>query len=104
MDADQQTLTNRNSTGVDGVTFFFPFLPALIVCFEAYVVASIFLSIYEIGISTNFVNFLYDCEINDGSPEKPYFMSDRLLKLMQKGNAVSKKPAKEMAEVKSVEM
>ena len=37
---------------------------------------------------TNFccVNIVEDCERHDGSPEKPYYMSKKLMKILNKKN------------------
>jgi len=38
------------------------------------------------AIDTLFLCFLQDIEVNDGSKEKPYYMSKRLMKILGKKN------------------
>ncbi|KAJ3417562.1 hypothetical protein HDV05_000019 [Chytridiales sp. JEL 0842] len=64
----------------------FIFVPVAIIAMEAYVVASAFLSVYHMGIDTLFMSFMEDLDKNDGSPEKPYYMSDELKNLLQVRN------------------
>ena len=56
-------------------TLNFPLLPTLIITATAYLISSCFFSVYEMAIDTLFLCFLQDSEINDGSKEKPFFMS-----------------------------
>ena len=56
-------------------TLNFPLLPTVIITLTAYLISSCFFSVYEMGIDTLFICFLQDSEINDGSKEKPYYMS-----------------------------
>lgn len=65
----------------------YPWLPIVIVGFITYVVASIFFSVYSMAVDTLFLCFLEDCERNDGSQEKPYFMSKQLMQILGKKNA-----------------
>ena len=53
----------------------FPLLPTLIITATAYLISSCFFSVYEMAIDTLFLCFLQDSEINDGSKQKPFFMS-----------------------------
>ena len=53
----------------------YPLLPTLVITATAYLIATCFFSVYEMAIDTLFLCFLQDSEINDGSKEKPYFMS-----------------------------
>lgn len=65
-------------------------LPTLIVTVGAYVIALGFFNVYSMAVSTVFLCFLEDLERNDGSPEKPYFMSKSLMSLMSKKNKKNK--------------
>ncbi|TRY82249.1 hypothetical protein DNTS_009363 [Danionella cerebrum] len=56
------------------------------VVFGAYLIAHGFFSVYNMGVDTLFLCFLEDLERNDGSPEKPYFMSKNLMKILNKKN------------------
>ncbi|RKO94587.1 plasma-membrane choline transporter-domain-containing protein [Blyttiomyces helicus] len=68
------------------VQLHFPFLPVIIVAIEAYAVAEVFLSIYQMGIDTVFLCFLEDEEINDGSEKKPFYMSKNMQSIVHKQN------------------
>lgn len=60
--------------------------PVIIITVGAYVIASAFFSVYSMAIDTIFLSFLEDSERNDGSPEKPYYMSKSLRKILGKKN------------------
>ena len=51
---------------------------------------------FSVAISTIFLSFIEDCEVNDGSPEKPYankatqkYFGKRVQKLKQKQKGIS---------------
>jgi len=69
----------------------YPILPTIIITIGAYFLASCFFSVYEMAIDTLFLCFLEDSEKNDGSPEKPFFMSKRLMKILGKKNKIEEK-------------
>ena len=48
----------------------------------AYFIADMFFEVYEMAVDTLFLCFLEDIERNDGSPEKPYYMSKDLKKIL----------------------
>ena len=67
---------------------------------------SYFNSNFSVAISTIFLSFIEDCEVNDGSPEKPYankatqkYFGKRVQKLKQKqkGLSSSKTELREMS-------
>lgn len=60
--------------------------PVIIITVGAYVISSAFFSVYSMAIDTIFLSFLEDSERNDGSPEKPYYMSKSLKKILGKKN------------------
>ncbi|KAJ3216661.1 hypothetical protein HDU67_009189 [Dinochytrium kinnereticum] len=62
------------------------YAPLIIIAVLSYVVATGLLSVYSMGIDTIFLSFLEDSERNDGSPEKPYYMSDSLKKIIHVSN------------------
>ncbi|KAJ3043032.1 hypothetical protein HDV00_005939 [Rhizophlyctis rosea] len=68
------------------LTLQFPFVVAIIAGAEAFVVAQIFMGVYEMGIDTIFLCFLEDDERNDGSVQRPYYMSDSLKAILNKKN------------------
>lgn len=68
------------------------FAPIILVVIGTYLIASLFFSVYSMAVDTLFLCFLEDLEMNDGSTEKPYFMSKGMMKLMGKKNKNMKDP------------
>nr|XP_019957994.1 PREDICTED: choline transporter-like protein 4 isoform X2 [Paralichthys olivaceus] len=64
-------------------------MPIITVVFGSYFIAHGFFSVYNMCVDTLFLCFLEDLERNDGSLQKPYFMSKNLMKILNKSN---KKP------------
>ncbi|KAJ3105822.1 hypothetical protein HDU97_007466 [Phlyctochytrium planicorne] len=62
------------------------YAPLIIIAILSYVVATGLLSVYSMGIDTIFLSFLEDSERNDGSTEKPFYMSDSLKKIIHVSN------------------
>ena len=50
----------------------------------SYFIASSFFSVYAMAVDTLFLCFLEDLERNDGSQQKPYYMSTSLKKILGK--------------------
>jgi hypothetical protein len=69
-----------NTSTYSGVVY--PQVTVALIALGAFLIASAFFSIYEMGIDTIFLCFLEDLDRNDGSPQKPYYMPDALAKLM----------------------
>lgn len=67
-------------------TLNFYVVPVVIVTVGSYVIASCFFSVYHMAVDTLFLCFLEDLERNDGSNEKPYYMSTQLMKILGKKN------------------
>ncbi|XP_060045467.1 choline transporter-like protein 4 [Erinaceus europaeus] len=63
-------------------------LPIMTCVVGAYVIASGFFSVFGMCVDTLFLCFLEDLERNDGSPDRPYYMSKNLLKILGKKNQV----------------
>ncbi|NXD46569.1 CTL2 protein, partial [Copsychus sechellarum] len=61
-------------------------VPILTVIVGSYLIAHGFFSVYGMCVDTLFLCFLEDLERNDGSAEKPYFMSQDLRRLLRKTN------------------
>lgn len=61
-------------------------VPPIFITIGSYLIASSFFSVYGTAVDTLFLCFLEDCERNDGSPQKPYFMSKELMKILDKRN------------------
>ncbi|XP_076862368.1 choline transporter-like protein 4 isoform X2 [Brachyhypopomus gauderio] len=66
-------------------------MPIIAVVFGAYLIAQGFFSVYNMCVDTLFLCFLEDLERNDGSAEKPYYMSKSLMKILNKKNKQPKK-------------
>ncbi|XP_063592712.1 choline transporter-like protein 4 [Penaeus indicus] len=60
--------------------------PVIIITIGTFFIASAFFSVYSMAVDTLFLSFLEDCERNDGSAEKPYFMSKDLMRILEKKN------------------
>lgn len=60
--------------------------PVIIITIGAYAISSAFFGVYEMAINTVFLCFLEDCERHDGSQQKPYYMSKKLMKILGKKN------------------
>ncbi|ROT82456.1 hypothetical protein C7M84_024381 [Penaeus vannamei] len=60
--------------------------PVIIITVGTFFIASAFFSVYSMAVDTLFLSFLEDCERNDGSAEKPYFMSKDLMRILEKKN------------------
>eukprot|EP00092_Neocalanus_flemingeri_P031507 GFUD01034217.1.p1 GENE.GFUD01034217.1~~GFUD01034217.1.p1 ORF type:complete len:528 (-),score=116.65 GFUD01034217.1:464-2047(-) len=58
------------------------FVPIIVITIGAYFIASCFFSVYAMAVDTLFLCFLVDLEKNDGSREKPYFMSKDLMGIL----------------------
>ncbi|KAM7135388.1 choline transporter-like protein 4 isoform 2-T2 [Molossus nigricans] len=61
-------------------------LPIMTSILGAYVIASGFFSVFGMCVDTLFLCFLEDLERNDGSPDRPYYMSKCLLTILGKKN------------------
>ncbi|XP_033837766.1 choline transporter-like protein 5-A [Periophthalmus magnuspinnatus] len=59
-------------------------VPLLTVVLGAYLIAHGFFSVYAMCVDTLFLCFCDDLERNDGSPERPYFMSPELHRILGK--------------------
>uniref|UniRef100_A0A8C2XEN7 Choline transporter-like protein n=1 Tax=Cyclopterus lumpus TaxID=8103 RepID=A0A8C2XEN7_CYCLU len=66
-------------------------MPIITVVFGSYLIAHGFFSVYNMCVDTLFLCFLEDLERNDGSLQKPYFMSKNLMKILNKSNKAQKK-------------
>uniref|UniRef100_A0A0N5BAG2 Choline transporter-like protein 5 n=1 Tax=Strongyloides papillosus TaxID=174720 RepID=A0A0N5BAG2_STREA len=60
------------------------FTPVVIIVIGTYIIADLFFDVYEVGVNTMFLCFLQDSEINDGSIDKPFYMSKNLKKILDK--------------------
>lgn len=69
-------------------------VPLIVVIIGTYFIAKTFLTVFEMAIDTVFLCALKDLDIHDGSPEKPYYMSTKMLKILSvKNKEPEPKPA-----------
>ncbi|CAH8829429.1 unnamed protein product [Trichobilharzia szidati] len=68
----------------------YAFIPLCIIILASYLVATLFSSVFEMGVDTIFLCFLEDLERNDGSAERPYYMSKNLMEILGKRNVQRK--------------
>ena len=64
-------------------------VPLVCVIIGAYLITKIFFTVFEMAVDTIFLCAMKDLSINDGSEDKPYVMSTKLLKILSVKN---KKP------------
>ncbi|XP_029939049.1 choline transporter-like protein 5-B isoform X2 [Salarias fasciatus] len=67
-------------------------VPILTVIFGSYMIAHGFFNVYAMCVDTLFLCFLWDLEVNDGSPAKPFFMNKTLRSILNKKNVKKKRP------------
>ncbi|KAI8803246.1 plasma-membrane choline transporter-domain-containing protein [Cladochytrium replicatum] len=79
----------------------FPFIIVALVGVAAAVISSVVFSIFHMGTATVFMCFLEDCERNDGSLERPYFMSKNLKRITGFSNEKAEHMVVTAKEVKS---
>jgi len=93
-------ITLLNVTGVTDVAvnvtpeLNYYLIPVIMLIPGTYIIAKAFFSVYEMAIDTMFICFLEDLEMNDGSAEKPYFMSSGLADILDVANVSGKKGKK----------
>uniref|UniRef100_A0A8B9DVB3 Choline transporter-like protein n=1 Tax=Anser cygnoides TaxID=8845 RepID=A0A8B9DVB3_ANSCY len=68
-------------------------VPILTVIVGSYLIAHGFFSVYGMCVDTLFLCFCEDLERNDGSPERPYYMSPELSAILLKGTLEPSKSA-----------
>lgn len=61
-----------------------PTVTIILIGVETFIIVSVFFSNYQLAIDTIFLSVLEDLDKNDGSPERPYMMSDAMKKIMSK--------------------
>nr|XP_006007253.2 PREDICTED: choline transporter-like protein 4 [Latimeria chalumnae] len=75
-------------------TLHYYWIPILTVLLGSYMIAQGFFSVYSMCVDTLFLCFLEDLERNDGSIQKPYYMSKSLMKILNKKNEMTKQGKK----------
>ncbi|CAH0553591.1 unnamed protein product [Brassicogethes aeneus] len=76
-------------TTIDNSNIQYGFVPVVMIMIITYLISSIFFNVYSMAVDTLFLCFLEDCERNDGSAERPYFMSKNLMNIFNKKNKQS---------------
>ncbi|KAK3907531.1 Choline transporter-like protein 4, partial [Frankliniella fusca] len=61
-------------------------VPITVTGVGSFLIASVFFGVYSVAVDTLFLCFLEDCERNDGSAAKPYYMSPSLMRIFGKKN------------------
>jgi choline transporter-like protein 2/4/5 len=72
--------------GLPHITLYYYFVPIILVVVGTYFICDLFFKVYDTGVDTTFLCFLEDAEENDGTAEKPYYMSNRLKNILGKEN------------------
>lgn len=57
-------------------------MPVFLITAGVYFTASVFFSVYAMAVDTLFLSSLVDMEKNDGSREKPYYMTKSLRNIL----------------------
>lgn len=70
-------------------------MPISVIIIGTYAIASSFFGVYTMAVDTLFLCFLEDLERNDGTQERPYFMSRGLQKVIGKMQKFKKVQVKE---------
>ncbi|XP_072167973.1 choline transporter-like protein 4 [Diadema setosum] len=65
-------------------------VPIAAIAIISFFITSFFFGVYDMAVDTIFLCFLEDLERNDGSPEKPYYMSKSIMDLVGKHNKKQK--------------
>lgn len=68
----------------------FYWLPLIVVILGAYTITKTFFTVFEMAVDTIFLCAMKDLDINDGSEQKPYMMSKKLLKILNVHNMIPK--------------
>lgn len=59
-----------------------PTTTVFLVAVLTYMIVSVFFANYHLAIDTIFLSVLEDFDKNDGSAERPYFMTEKMLKIL----------------------
>lgn len=69
-------------------------IPLILVAINSYMIASAFMTVFEMAVNTLFICFCEDSERNDGSAEKPFFMEDGLKQFIEQSKKQNDMSAK----------
>jgi len=73
-------------------TLNFSYTPVIFIVLGSYLIACSFFSVYTMAVDTLFLSLLEDLERNDGSEQKPYYMSKGLRKVLGKMEHLARTP------------
>ncbi|VEL11545.1 unnamed protein product [Protopolystoma xenopodis] len=68
------------------------YVPIIVVIVGTFAVASLFFSVFSFTVDVLFICVMEDLERNDGTENKPYFMSKQLMKVLSKKNKFKDDP------------
>ncbi|KAF5306741.1 hypothetical protein FQA39_LY01499 [Lamprigera yunnana] len=71
---------------IDQSRLHYNYVPVIIIGVCTFFITLVFFSVFTMAVDTLFLCFLEDYERNDGSAEKPYYMSKNLMKILGKKN------------------
>ena len=74
--------SNQVTTALD-IHLNYHFVPMIIIILGTYAIATTFFSVYDMAVDTIFLCFLVDLDKHDGSPDKPYFMNQDLMRILE---------------------
>ncbi|XP_026161112.1 choline transporter-like protein 5-B isoform X2 [Mastacembelus armatus] len=63
-------------------------VPLVTVIFGSYMIAHGFFNVFAMCVDTLFLCFLWDLEVNDGSPDRPFYMDKTLMNILKKKNII----------------
>uniref|UniRef100_A0A6M2DXS4 Choline transporter-like protein n=1 Tax=Xenopsylla cheopis TaxID=163159 RepID=A0A6M2DXS4_XENCH len=69
-------------------TLHYGYAPVILVVIGTFFITCVFFGVYDMAVDTLLLCFLEDSERNDGSPERPYYMSKELMKILGRKNKV----------------
>ncbi|KAL3309654.1 hypothetical protein Ciccas_011798 [Cichlidogyrus casuarinus] len=72
---------------INGASLNYYYVPVVLTVLGTYFVCCLFFSVFNLAVDTLFICIMEDLERNDGSEEKPYFMSKELKKILKIKNA-----------------
>ncbi|XP_044757893.1 choline transporter-like 2 [Coccinella septempunctata] len=75
-------------TSLDNSNLNYVEVPIVSIVLFTFFISKIFFHVYSMAVDTLFLCFLEDCERNDGSPDRPYYMSKDLMKIFGKKNKI----------------
>ncbi|XP_056270280.1 choline transporter-like protein 5-B isoform X2 [Pseudoliparis swirei] len=69
----------------------YSWVPLVTVIFGSYMITYCFFNVYAMCVDTLFLCFLLDVELNDGSPQRPFYMNNALKRILKKKNILKRR-------------